>query len=530
MFDFTCPSCGFTRALHDRLRGRKWRCPSCKAKIKHRGGDRFQIREAGVPFEASVDEEPEESLDSSPIPVQTAAPDQRTGTLLGHYRLIGLLGSGSSGHVYLAEHETLKRKAAVKILAQSLAPSSDRAARLAQEAVALAKVDHPNVVNVYDSGTENGTPYLAMKLVDGPSLSEALKGEGTFPSDRVLRLARELLAGLDAIHQAGLLHRDIKPGNVLLTKSGEALLADFGLAWEVPPPSTTPSTTFSGTADYAAPELALGQPPDVRSDLYALGGTLYRAVTGRPPFGGRSTSEKLKKQIYEPLTPAKAFNPQLDPGLELLLDKLLRKEREDRPSSAKEAALLIAPPTPSAPPPVEPAKSTPRMVAVRTETTPLIPVFVASGALLAVLVVIVMLNQRPPAAPPPAPAPTVRPAAPPPAVPKVDTAEQAALERLQRVIASEPPAAAIQACADFLDKYPNSRHIESVLLKKMELHQEVDRQTRKPAAPMWTFKLRTGGQIQAPEYEDLPDGYLVKVAGTSIKIPKENVVEIQKGE
>lgn len=555
MIDFVCPACAYSRQISDRLSGRKWRCPSCNAKIKHRGGSRFQIREVGnLPDEpggtSNEDDLPEASLDSAPVSIVPSAPskpapDQLAGTLLGHYRLMELIGSGSGGHVYRAEHETLKRKAAVKVLSPTLTPSADRVARLAQEAVALAKVEHPHVVRVYDFGVENDTPYLAMQLIEGPSLSKALKTGGTFTNDRLLKLGRELLAGLDAIHQAGLLHRDIKPGNILLDQTGQAFLADFSLAWELPPASTTTSSTFSGTAEYAAPELALGQAPDARSDLYALGGTLYRAVTGRPPFGGTTVAEKLKKQLHEPLTPARAFYPELAPELEALIVKLLSKERTDRPSSAREAALILnpAPPPPAPPAPRAEAEAKPalRVVSVRTESTPLVPVLVAGGVLLAVLIGILFLGTRPRTTPPAGPPPALaKPAAPEPARtippesrPKVDETEKADLEHLQHVIATAPVTAAIQACSEFLDKHPKSAHVESVLLKKVELHQELQRLSGKGSpknTTMWTFRLKSGAKIQAPSYEELPDAYLLKVGGTSIRLAKEEVDDVLKGE
>lgn len=536
MINFVCPACGHAREIHDRLSGRKWRCPSCNAKIKHRGGDRFQIREVGnVPDDpASGEDEAEASLDAG------TAPDQLS--VLGHYRLIERIGSGSGGQVYRAEHETLKRKAAVKVLSTTPGASADRVARLAQEAASLAKVDHPHVVRVYDFGVESGTPYLAMQLIEGPTLAQALK-DGTFSNERLLKLARELLAGLDAIHQAGLLHRDIKPSNVLLDQSGQAYLADFSLAWEAPPPSTARSTTFSGTADYAAPELALGQAADVRSDLYALGGTLYRAVTGRPPFGGATTAEKLKRQLYEPLTPARAFYPELAPELEALLVKLLSKERDDRPPSAQDAAKMLVPPAPAPAPTPAPAEAKPaaRVITVREDVTPLAPVLISGGVLVAVVLGMLLLATRPkepPASEPPppvakAPAAPVRPAPPPETAAKPDDREKADMEHLRQVLATGPITAGIQACAEFLDRYPKSVHMESVLMKKAELHQELERLSGRTASggkTMWTFRLRSGGKIQAPSYEEKPDAFLVKVGGTTIRLAKEDVDEVVKAD
>ncbi|MBI3855347.1 MAG: protein kinase [Planctomycetes bacterium] len=521
MIDFTCPACGFFKAIDDRLNGRKWRCPQCNAKIKHRGGSRFQIREKGnVPD----DDLPEVSIDPGP----TLPPDALTGTLLGHYRLTGLLGSGSGGQVYLAEHETLKRKVAVKVLPPALVQEPEKVARLAREAVALAKVDHPHVVQVFDFGTENNAAYLAMQYVDGPTLSQALR-TGPFSNDQLLKLARDLLSGLEAIHEAGLLHRDIKPSNVLMTASGEAMLADFGLAWDVPE-----AGKFSGSADYAAPELALGQAPDARSDLYSLGGTIYRVISGRAPFSGGSVTDKLKKQIYEPLAPPKAWDPQLSPQIDELLRKLLSKERDDRPASAKAALELLA--APAAAPVPAPAHA-PVIVTVRSEGPPLRPILVAGGVLVAALIAIVIVATQPAAPPPPELPPplVVVPPLPRPPVkdptPKIDVLEKADLEHLQHVIATQPIPSAIQACAEFLDKHPKSRHVETVLLKKVELHQELDRQAGKTPASgrgLWTFRMKSGGRIQAPVTEELPDAYMVKVGDTTVRLPKEDIEQVLK--
>lgn len=530
MLDFTCPACGYAKALDDRLSGRKWRCPSCNAKIKHRGGNWFQIREKGTLPDEPGDDQPEVSIDTARVP--SAPPAHLTGSLLGHYRLLRLLGSGSGGHVFLGEHETLKRLYAVKLLPPGQPP--EKVARLSQEAQSLAKVSHPNVVHVHDFGNENDTPYLVLQYVDGSTLSQALRSNGPFSNEQVLKLSRDLLAGLDAIHQAGLLHRDIKPSNIMLTSGGDALLADFGLAWEAPQGSGPPAPTFSGTADYAAPELALGQSPDVRSDLYALGGALYRAVTGRPPFGGDGATEKLKKQIYEPLTPARAWQPRLAPQLDVLLTKLLSKERDDRPASAKAALELLDAPLPeAAPPPPPPPPPAPPVEAEAPPGPPLKPILIASTAVVATIVAVVLASTKPapePAPVLPEPAPVVLPAPKPasPATPKADPLEKMDLEHLQQVIAAKPVGVAIQACAEFLDKYPKSAHAESVLLKKMELHQELDRLAGKtaPGKGLWTFRLKSGGRIQAPSYEELPDAYLVKIGGSSLRLSKDDVEEI----
>jgi serine/threonine protein kinase len=265
-----------------------------------------------------------------------------SGRAVGHYLLIGLIGKGGYSHVYLAEHQTLKRKMAVKLLSPRLIPTPDHTAKLATEAVALAKVEHQNIVRIYDFGTEGGIPYIAMEYVDGKSLEEVIRTSGPLPIDRAIEITADLLEGLRAIHEAALLHRDIKPSNTLISREGTAKLADFGLAREIPTESDPRSNLFVGTADYAAPELAVGRPPDVRSDLYALGGTVYKTLTGRAPFSGNTPAEKLSKQLYDPLIPPRFYNQKIPQALEGLILRLLNKERDQRPSSASEAMKLIA--------------------------------------------------------------------------------------------------------------------------------------------------------------------------------------------
>jgi serine/threonine protein kinase len=507
LLDFKCPGCKASIQLPDRVIGRKFRCPACKVKVKHLPDGRFEIRDNAAATglntspESDVDDDipeislPNEKLSAAPnqIPVAPNSskflPGSLAGTVVGNYRLIGHIGSGSGGHVYLAEHLTLKRKMAVKLVAPALAPSPDQVVRLSQEAISLAKVDHPNVVHVYDFWVEKDYPYIAMQFVDGPSLDQAIKASGPFPMEKLQQLAHELLLGLDAIHQASLLHRDIKPSNVLLTKEGEAKLADFGLALETPKISSLPTNVFSGTAEYAAPELAVGQAPDARTDLYALGGTLYKAATGKAPFHGSSVAEKLKKQLYEPLTSPRALNPNISPAFEAFLVKLLSKDRESRPATALEARRLLGP-LPGGPP----QKHTRRVIAVRTTTTSVLPVLIASAVLVGILAVIYHLSKPSSAHTTQDKKPALvdaRPVEPPKTPervpwnppPRTDPFENSDFARLEHDLATLSLPAAIQACSEFLQTHPKSDHNEWVLIRKMELQQELARELRKNPPP-----------------------------------------------
>jgi serine/threonine protein kinase len=508
LVDFKCPGCDASHQLPDRVSGRKFRCPSCKAKVKHHPDGRIEIKEAAPASAATApagleieDDVPEISLPALNRDVSAGSPpppkffpESLAGLVVGNYKLIGLIGSGSAGHVYAAEHLTLKRKMAVKLLAPAVAPSPDRVQRLSQEAVALAKVDHPNVVHVYDFWVEKDNPYIAMQFVDGPSLDQAIKSGGPFPSDKLIKLAQELLTGLDVIHQAGLLHRDIKPSNVLLTQEGDARLADFGLAWETPQVSALPAKVFSGTAEYAAPELAVGQPPDARTDLYALGGTLYKAATGKTPFSGGTVAEKLKKQLYEPLAPPTSLNPKIAPSFEIFLQKLLSKDRDARPASAKDALKylgpLVAGPSPQ-------RKSTRRIVAVRTATPSVVPVLIVSVALAGSLGAIAYFGMRPKKADAKLkeepkkeivakidPIEPVPPLPPKPSTLRMDVTERGDYEHLEHVMSTGTTSEAISECEVFLNEHPQSIHCESILIRKMELQRELERKIPPPAQPI----------------------------------------------
>lgn len=337
-----CPLCGVERELTDRVVGRIFRCPGCNAKLRHNPDGPLEVLEVG------------RTIVEGDAPAGPSPLERMSGRTLGRYAIKELVGRGGYGLVYKAEHLSLKRQVAVKLLSPKFLPTPEHVERLAGEAVSLARVDHPNVARVYDFGTEQGIPYLAMEYVEGVSLAERLRTMGPlFPED-LDETARGLLAGIQAIHAAGLLHRDIKPGNVLLDIQGRAKLVDFGLAREIPGNAAGRTRIFEGTAAYAAPELAEGRPPDVRSDLYSLGATLYHAATGQPPFPGSTTAERLANQRFGRLVPPRHLSPRTPQAIEDLILGLLEKDPARRPASAEDAAALLSrlgartPPAPAA--------------------------------------------------------------------------------------------------------------------------------------------------------------------------------------
>ena len=214
-----------------------------------------------------------------------------TSEMVSHYRLLEPLGRGAMGEVWLAEDTQLPRKVAVKLLPRHMAEDADAVARLLREAQAAASVDHPGVVTVYEAGVHDGRPYLVMQRVEGDTLEARLE-RGPLPVADAVRMAIEVADALAEVHALGIVHRDLKPANVVLSPRGARVL-DFGVASVKGSPRLTTTGVAVGTPTAMAPEQMRGQPPDNRTDLWALGVMLYRAVTGVPPFAGDTVEQVM---------------------------------------------------------------------------------------------------------------------------------------------------------------------------------------------------------------------------------------------
>ena len=224
-----------------------------------------------------------------------------TGQQFGAYRLDDVLGRGGMGLVFRAEHTHLHRVVALKVLAPELSADANFRGRFLHESRTAAALDHPNVVTVYDAGEHDGSLYLAMRLVPGEDLSSVLSRRGVLPADEALAMLDQVAGALDAAHAAGLVHRDVKPGNILVD-GDRCFLTDFGLTKRTQADMTAMTATgvFLGTPDYAAPEQVSAATVDARTDVYALGGVLHQCLTGSRPFPRDSQIAVLYAQLHEP--------------------------------------------------------------------------------------------------------------------------------------------------------------------------------------------------------------------------------------
>ena len=243
------------------------------------------------------------------------------------YRLLEVVGRGAMGTVYRAMHLGLNREVAVKILRPDLAGDRTQVERLKAEAAMLASLDHPNIVRALDAGESNGFPYVVMEYVEGESLRDRLRDRGPMPEDEALRVARDLADALERARRMGVVHRDVKPGNVLLTRNGTPKLMDLGLAKGPIDLGLTQHGATVGTPQYIAPEQALDpRKADTRSDIYSLGATLYAMLTGVPPFDGRTLAEILTKVLYEVPPPVRSRRPEVSAETGYLVERMMLRD------------------------------------------------------------------------------------------------------------------------------------------------------------------------------------------------------------
>lgn len=280
-----------------------------------------------------------------PESVLTAPPPDPfglSGRTLAHFQVIEPLGSGGMGIVYRAEDSRLKRTVALKVPRPEYRLDTSAKQRFLREARTAAGLDHPNLCSIYEVGeSEEGLPFLAMPLYPGETLKAYLAREGPLPVDEAVAIARKVAEGLASAHDAGIVHRDVKPGNVMLLPDGAVKILDFGLA-KVEDLTITDSRMQLGTVTYMAPEQILGTPVDPRTDLWALGVVLYEMLTGRRPFAGENAVSVAHAVVHEEPTSPSSLRAEIPRALDELLFTLLRKDASGRPNSAQQVASALA--------------------------------------------------------------------------------------------------------------------------------------------------------------------------------------------
>ncbi|MHB8756162.1 MAG: protein kinase domain-containing protein [Candidatus Acidiferrales bacterium] len=264
------------------------------------------------------------------------------GQTLGHYRILEKMGAGGMGDVYRARDEQLDRDVALKVLPPGLLKDEKARRRFRNEALLLAKLNHPNVATIHEFDTDDGADFLVMECVTGTSLAEKLKG-GALPEKEVLVLGMQIAQALEEAHERGIVHRDLKPGNVIITPKGWAKVLDFGIARLLRPAGDTDPTQSitgahgaAGTLPYMAPEQLTGEAAGARSDMFSLGAVLYEMATGRRAFDEKLPSRLIDAIVRERPVLPRVLNSRISPELERIILKCLEKEPENRYQSAKE--------------------------------------------------------------------------------------------------------------------------------------------------------------------------------------------------
>jgi serine/threonine protein kinase len=361
MIHFRCPRCGVRLKGRARSAGHKRTCPSCGGKLEVPASSGAPAPEVWNPDGAGsarvpsvikpMDSTRNESGGSSlvmPTASESLLEDcsflgepQAPGDIasLGPFRIQQVLGAGATGIVFRAEDTQLRRPVALKVLRPEIAASVHSRRRFLREARAAAALDHEHILTIYQVGEDRGIPWMAMKLLRGETLKDRLSGPNPrLPADLVVRIGAEVADALAAAHSGGLVHRDVKPSNILLEESTDrAKLIDFGLVMvdDDEGSQLTRNGCVVGTPAYMAPEQADGGAVDHRSDLYGLGCVLYRSSTGRVPFEGQNSMQVFFAQRTQSPPHPRAIDPTLPEGLANLVMNLLARDPADRPNSAE---------------------------------------------------------------------------------------------------------------------------------------------------------------------------------------------------
>ncbi len=261
--------------------------------------------------------------------------------LVSRYEILEEVGSGGMARVYSAKDLLLNRVVAVKILREQFADDEQFVERFRREARSAASLSHPNIVNIYDVGETGGVHFIVMEFVHGKNLRQLIIEKDNFPQEFIVSVGKQIALGLAHAHEHGIIHRDIKPHNILITSEGRVKVTDFGIAQAMSTSNLTQTGTVLGSVHYFSPEQARGVNVQAASDLYSLGIVLYEMITGRVPFTGESAVSIALKQIQDTPPSLRRTAHEVDRDLEQLVFKLLAKEIKDRPASAREAVGLF---------------------------------------------------------------------------------------------------------------------------------------------------------------------------------------------
>jgi eukaryotic-like serine/threonine-protein kinase len=377
--------------------------------------------------------------------------------LADRYAVGELLGRGGMAEVYLATDRVLDRPVAFKVLGGWLANDGTFVERFRREALAAARISHPNLVAVFDAGSEDGVHYIVMEHVPGETLSDVLRKEGRLHPNRATSIAASVADALGVAHAARIVHRDVKPANVMLTPDGRTKLMDLGIARNIDGESITRASSILGTAAYLSPEQARGDPVDHRSDIYSLGCVLYEMLTGRQPFEAQDPLAVAYKHVHEAPVPPKSLEPSIPPALEAVTLRAMEKEPGSRFQNVEEMASALddrtmpvatvtattpMPPVPAtAPLPTAHPDTLQRRADRARRRRPLVPLLLglAALALLGGLAFALFAGDRPSglAGPPDSPSPSAHPSPSPTPTPTPTPVDpvQEAVAALQAVVA-----------------------------------------------------------------------------------------------
>src|SRR5215467_2449642 len=288
--------------------------------------------------------------DGTPLRPKSGGDPMIGRVIADRYLILARLGEGGMGRVYAAEHVKMNRQCAIKVMNPSLMNDGESATRFAREASNAARILHPNVAAVFDFGESDKTVYLVMEYVDGEPLSALLAREGALAPRRAIDIARQIADGLSAAHELGLIHRDLKPDNVIVTRKRDgreiAKVVDFGIAKAVsdaPQDALTRSGLVIGTPEFMSPEQLLGDPVDARTDIYSLGCMLFQMLSGTKPFDADSREQMIRRRLHEPPPHVRDIVPSVPKRIDTLIAHMLARSTNERLASAAQVSASLDP-------------------------------------------------------------------------------------------------------------------------------------------------------------------------------------------